>query len=469
MSHYGSSSSVAVAGGMVEEPAKQFIAAPTFPLVGHSDSTSDVKQKQFESSFLAATSQFSLPFLDGVIDALRKLIRAEPLLDGECRNLSVLMEMTNLHLHLHYGHPLRNRNIGHDILNAVGNKGSDTVHAVVPLMNQGAEQSTLHVEANKVPSTINGTERSHEVDKHSSLDTAHQPYKKMRSSMPDHRHQSTVSQSLQQEPGKMNPSTSIHTRASSAEEVVRDISDPSNLTGDVSDMPNEKGLVIDEIHKPEEIVGNILSGVKNGSVVCQASSPNCRKSPRLNVCTLPGRSKNTDSDSDGDYELSTASSRDLQLDSDMECTVQGSDEEGQESENVLQLLQYHRDAFYKAFTPYYEVASKSSKLITDEKYAMIRDIIRTQKGKKEKPIIVKYRRLYSIVGNVEDRCLYRKNKVVTTFEKVFDVILEAHSRISHARNPKSNLSCITDTLGYYGVPIEAVKHFINTCPLVCIT
>jgi len=110
-------------------------------------------------------------------------------------------------------------------------------------------------------------------------------------------------------------------------------------------MPNEKGLVIDETHKPEEIVGNILSGVKNGSVVCQASSPNCRKSPRLNVCTLPGRSKNTDSDSDGDYELSTASSRDLQLDSDMECTVQGSDEEGQESDNVLQLLQYHRKAF----------------------------------------------------------------------------------------------------------------------------
>jgi hypothetical protein len=145
MSHYGSSSSVAVAGGMVEEPAKQFIAAPTFPSVGHSNSTSDVKQKQFESSFLAATSQFSLPFLDGVIDALRKLLRAEPLLDGECRNLSVLMEMTNLHLHLHYGHPLCNRNIGHDIINAVGYKGSDTVHAVVPLMNQGAVQSTLHL------------------------------------------------------------------------------------------------------------------------------------------------------------------------------------------------------------------------------------------------------------------------------------------------------------------------------------
>jgi len=42
LSHYGSSSSVAVAGGMVEEPAKQFIAVPTFLSVGHSDSTSDV-------------------------------------------------------------------------------------------------------------------------------------------------------------------------------------------------------------------------------------------------------------------------------------------------------------------------------------------------------------------------------------------------------------------------------------------
>jgi hypothetical protein len=164
LSHYGSSSSVAVAGGMVEEPAKQFIAAPTFPSVGHSNSTSDVKQKQFESSFLAATSQFSLPFFDGVIDSLRKLLREEPLLDGECLNLSVLMEMTNLHLHLHYGHPLHNRNIGHDILNAVGYKGNDTVHAaetMVPIMNQGAEQSTLHVEANKVPSMIHSTERSH--------------------------------------------------------------------------------------------------------------------------------------------------------------------------------------------------------------------------------------------------------------------------------------------------------------------
>jgi hypothetical protein len=80
---------------------------------------------------------------------------------------------------------------------------------------------------------------------------------------------------------------------------------------------------------------------------------------------------------------------------------------------------------------------------------------------------VKYRRIYTIVGNIDSWCLHRNNKVATTFDQVFDVIWEAHSRISHAHNPKSNLTCITDTLGYYGVPVEAVKHFINTCPLVC--
>jgi hypothetical protein len=70
LSHYESSSSVAVASGMVEEHAKQFIAAPTLLSVGNYNSTSDAHLKQFESSFRAATSQFSPPFLDDVINSL---------------------------------------------------------------------------------------------------------------------------------------------------------------------------------------------------------------------------------------------------------------------------------------------------------------------------------------------------------------------------------------------------------------
>jgi hypothetical protein len=50
------------------------------------------------------------------------------------------------------------------------------------IMIQGTEQKTVHVETKKVPSTINGTEQSHD-DKDSSMDAADQPYKKMRSSI----------------------------------------------------------------------------------------------------------------------------------------------------------------------------------------------------------------------------------------------------------------------------------------------
>jgi hypothetical protein len=194
----------------------------------------------------------------------------------------------------------------------------------------------------------------------------------------------------------------LHERVNNAEEVVPEISDPcntpmnrgkvffsghkSNQTGDVSDSltHNEIHLEMDKTHKLDETVDITSSGVKNGSVHSEALSPNHCKSPRLNVSNLPGVSIRTDSDSDADYELSAVSSRDLELDSDMGCTVQGSDEEGQESDNVLQLLRYHCETFYKAFTPYYEVASKSSKGITDETYSMIRDSIQTQKQKKRK-------------------------------------------------------------------------------------
>jgi len=117
---------------------------------------------------------------------------------------------------------------------------------------------------------------------------------------------------------------------------------------------------------------------QNDSVLCF----HC-KSPRLNVLPSPGIPLHTDTDSDPKYELSVVSESDLQLDSDMDNTVLGSDDEDQASDYQMQLLQSHREAFYKAFTPYYEVASKSSKLITDDKYRMIRDIIQTPKQKKK--------------------------------------------------------------------------------------
>jgi hypothetical protein len=121
------------------------------------------------------------------------------------------------------------------------------------------------------------------------------------------------------------------------------------------------------------------------------------------------------------------------------------------------LQAYHKEAFYKAFGPYCGHASKSSKLITDQKYSEIARIISKPKAKKKNTCILKYHKLYSMTGNVQHRCLYRQNKVVTSYEQVFDVILEAHTKISHARSAKSNLHCITNNLGYYGVPIKAME------------
>jgi len=80
--------------------------------------------------------------------------------------------------------------------------------------------------------------------------------------------------------------------------------------------------------------------------------------------------------------------------------------------------------------------------------------------------MIKYRWLYSVDGNIAKHCLYLKKEVVTTFEQVFGIIVEAHICISYARNLKTNLSCITDTLGCYGVPVKAVEYFIQMCPLV---
>jgi hypothetical protein len=166
---------------------------------------------------------------------------------------------------------------------------------------------------------------------------------------------------------------------------------------------------------------------------------------------------------DEDYTPSVCNDYDLHLDSDMERT---DDDVSHDASYQADLKQYHKEAFYTAYAPYYKGASNSTKLITNEKYDRIKEIIRKPKVKNESAVILKYRRLYSIVGNVERRCLYRQNKVVATFEEVFDIILEAHSRISHARSAKANLLCITDTLGYYGIPIKAVQFFVSTCPLV---
>jgi len=88
---------------------------PDLGNVGNTHPT-DIKWKQFQSSVLGASVQFSLSFLDSIIESLRKLDWKENLSNGELTNLQMILSMTALHRHLHYGHPIGNQNLGHDII-----------------------------------------------------------------------------------------------------------------------------------------------------------------------------------------------------------------------------------------------------------------------------------------------------------------------------------------------------------------
>jgi hypothetical protein len=77
------------------------------------------------------------------------------------------------------------------------------------------------------------------------------------------------------------------------------------------------------------------------------------------------------------------------------------------------------------------------------------------------------RKKSQLVGNVASHCLYRKGKVVTTVERVFNVILVAHKKLKHAPNNSTNKSARRSNLGTnYGVPKTVVHCFIDTCPVV---
>jgi hypothetical protein len=127
----------------------------------------------------------------------------------------------------------------------------------------------------------------------------------------------------------------------------------------------------------------------------------------------------------------------------------------------------HKRDFYNLYQPYYK-RTTNTHLITDAKYKEILRLLRTKPKTSERGNTRKLRQTYQLEGNVENQCIYRKGKRVTTFERVFDAILEAHSSIGHARDPRKHKDYLRDNLNYFGIPGPAVQMFINTCPTVSI-
>jgi hypothetical protein len=126
----------------------------------------------------------------------------------------------------------------------------------------------------------------------------------------------------------------------------------------------------------------------------------------------------------------------------------------------------HKAAFYRKYTPLYESAKCSTHLITNDKYDWILSMLQCQPQKRDPMNVRKARAIYELRGNVEHHCVFRDGKVVTTFERIFDVILQAHQKLGHARDVKKNKDTINEDMNYYGVPRVAVKCFVDTCSMV---
>lgn len=177
-----------------------------------------------------------------------------------------------------------------------------------------------------------------------------------------------------------------------------------------------------------------------------------------------------DDDSSVEYSCSEEKSRDDELSSDYDTTVVGEEEAnaaiGSDEDSVLDEVQNHRQAFYRYYNEYYERVKGSTHLITNAKYDEIVSILQREKVKGECGVAYKYRKYYELRGNVTHRNLYREGKVVTTYERVFDVIWEAHASISHLRDPRTHKNLLKET--YFGIPETCIKFFLKCCPVVSV-
>ena len=118
-------------------------------------------------------------------------------------------------------------------------------------------------------------------------------------------------------------------------------------------------------------------------------------------------------------------------------TIAAHSKEHEEAEAAWKETFYEK--YYKKFRN-----MKNTTLITQEKYnRVVETIIELwrikSKGCKKIPIpreALKFNRIYELKGNINERCLYRNNLLVITYEEVFDVIKKMHISLEHARDIK---------------------------------
>ncbi len=128
-----------------------------------------------------------------------------------------------------------------------------------------------------------------------------------------------------------------------------------------------------------------------------------------------------------------------------------------------------KDAFYSTYQEKFN-KMKNTTLITKEKYERIVSILLEYKrlrrrGPYKGPApkeAVKFSKIYEMRSNIGNRCLYRNNLIVTTYEDVFDVMKAAHVALGHARDIKKNKQRLDQE--YYSIPESCIRKFLDLCP-----
>ncbi len=83
----------------------------------------------------------------------------------------------------------------------------------------------------------------------------------------------------------------------------------------------------------------------------------------------------------------------------------------------------------------------------------------------------RWKKHYHLLSNQESNCLYRRVpgkgrdefKRVPTYEKVFNIIHQAHTELGHAKCRRKNKNKLQAS--WIGVPMSAVLLYLNTCPV----
>ncbi len=101
-----------------------------------------------------------------------------------------------------------------------------------------------------------------------------------------------------------------------------------------------------------------------------------------------------DDDSDDPYEVSVVDIEDDDsLPSDVVMTDPDTDPDDDIDKGMYQksLNEYHKEAFYKVYTPYFDQVQEGTHLVTQEKYDHILAILAYSRQKKEPVVNYKYR------------------------------------------------------------------------------